>query len=238
MLDAISLSLGGVAGTDKSTTDARNSLADTYSQFLTLLTTQLKHQDPLDPMDSKDMTNQLIQLSNTEQQIAQTDKLNEILMVNQASAVNMALNYIGKEVDYVGGDMEYAGTPVNIKYYLEKEAEQTKISIRDADDNVVFTTDGVTDPGSNSFVWNGKDSDGNQLPAGQYKVEVGAQDADEKAVQTYTIVPAIVKSVETAGGQVLLMINGKQVSIGAVQAVRNPAEATPNNNNAAEDNAA
>lgn len=219
MLDAVSLSLGGVAGTTD-TENSKKSLADTYSQFLSLLTTQLKNQDPLDPMDSKDMTNQLIQLSNTEQQIAQTDKLNSILEVNQATAVNMALNYIGKEVDYVGGDMKYSGDPVNIKYFLAGDATKTKISVSDKDGNVIWSGDGALKAGSSSIVWDGKDRNGNPVEPGYYKVEVGAQDKDAKAIQTYAIVPSVVEGVETAAGQVLLMINGKQVSIGAVQAVR------------------
>lgn len=220
MLDAISLSLGGVAGSSDNTGVAQKSLQETYSQFLTLLTTQLKNQDPLNPMDSKDFTNQLISLASAEQQIAQTQKMGELLEVNQATAVNMALNYIGKEVDYVGGDMSYDGSPVNIKYFIEGEATRTKISISDAEGEVIFSADGNTTGGSHAFVWDGKDRDGNLVEPGTYKVAVGAQDGNQKAIQTYTIVPSVVKAVETAGGQVLLIINGKQVSIGAVQAVR------------------
>lgn len=225
MLDPISLSLGGVAGSETNTGVAQKSLQETYTQFLTLLTTQLKNQDPLNPMDSKDFTNQLIQLASAEQQIAQTEKMGQLLEVNQATAVNMALNYIGKEVDYVGGDMRYSGSPVNIKYFIEGDAQRTKISVSDENGKVVFSTDGEKKAGSHAYVWDGKDNDGNPVAEGQYKVAIGAQDADGKAVQTYAIVPAIVNSVETAGGQVLLVINGQQVSIGSVQAVRMPTPA-------------
>lgn len=223
MLDAISLSLGGIAGTDKTTDTARNNLADTYSQFLVLLTTQLKNQDPLDPMDSKDMTNQLIQLSNTEQQIAQTDKMNEILKINQASAVNSALSYIGKEVDYVGNDMQFSGTPSTFKYYLNSEAVKTKLSISDSDGNVVWSGDGNIKAGGHSFTWDGKDNQGNTVPNGTYKVEIGSQDKENKAVQSVTIVPSFVTGIETADGQVLLNIGSQKVAIGSVQAVRQPA---------------
>jgi flagellar basal-body rod modification protein FlgD len=220
MLDSISLSLGGVAGTDTNTDGAKKNLAETYSQFLTLLTTQLKNQDPLDPMDSKDMTNQMIQLSNTEQQIAQTAKMDEILKINQASAVNSALSYIGKEVDYVGGEMLYKGTPVSMKYYLDKASAQTKISVFDQDDKLVWSSDGKIEMGGHAVTWDGKDNDGNPVPNGNYKVEVGAQDADKKAVQTIVIVPSVVTGIETADGQVLLNIGSKKVAIGSVQAVR------------------
>lgn len=228
MLDPISLSLGGVAGSETNTGVAQKSLQETYSQFLTLLTTQLKNQDPLNPMDSKDFTNQLISLASAEQQIAQTQKMGQLLEINQATAVNMALNYIGKEVDYVGGDMQFKGSPVNIKYFLEGDAQRTKISVADENGKVVFTTDGKKTAGSHAFEWDGKDSEGNVVPVGNYKVSIGAQNAEGKAVQTYAIVPAVVSAVETAGGQVLLIINGKQVSIGAVQAVRQPTTVASN----------
>ena len=220
MLDAISISLGGIAGVESDTSTSKQSLAETYSQFLTLLTTQLKHQDPLDPMDSKDMTNQMIQLSNTEQQIAQTDRMNEILKINQASAVNSALGYIGKEVDYVGGETEFKGNPVNVKYYLDGDAQAVKISVLDKDGKVVRTMDGNLKAGGHSIVWDGKNTAGELVAQGDYKIEVGAQDKEGKAVQTTTIVPSTVDGIETAGGQLLLVIGNQKVAIGAVQAVR------------------
>jgi len=227
MLDAISISLGGIAGVDKDTSTSKQSLADTYSQFLTLLTTQLKHQDPLDPMDSKDMTNQMIQLANTEQSIAQTDKMNEILKINQASAVNSALSYIGKEVDYVGGETEFKGSAVNVKYYLDKDSSTVKISVLDKDKKVVRTMDGEIKAGGHAVVWDGKDKDGKVVANGDYTIEVGAVDREGKAVQTTTIVPSTVDGIETAGGQLLLVIGNQKVAIGAVQAVRQQVAAAP-----------
>lgn len=221
MLDSTSLSLGGVAGVDTTkTANSRNSLQTSYSQFLTLLTTQLKNQDPLNPMDSKDFTNQLISMSGVEQQISQTEKLNDLLQVNQASAVNGALGYIGKTVDYVGGAMEYKGSPVQIKYSLAANTSATKISIADKDGNVVWSGDGELSAGGHSFTWDGKNTQGLPAASGNYKVTVGAKDKADKAVTTYVIVPATVTGVETVDGQVYLNIGDQKVSIGAVQAVR------------------
>ncbi|KJV08303.1 hypothetical protein VZ95_18670, partial [Elstera litoralis] len=56
-------------GASQQTVDSRNSVASTYDNFLKLLTTQLKNQDPLDPTDSSEFTNQLVQFSQVEQQI-------------------------------------------------------------------------------------------------------------------------------------------------------------------------
>lgn len=231
MLDSISLSLGGIAGADGSSEQARNSLQTTYSQFLTLLTTQLKNQDPLNPMESNEFTNQLIQMANVEQSISQTDKMNELLVINQAATVNGALRFIGMEVDYVGGDMEYEGNPVNIKYSLSEDSTKTRVSVLNADDQVVYSVDGNKTTGGHNFIWDGKDNDGNVVAPGKYRVEVGAQDKDGKAVETFTIVPSKVKGVETVQGQVFLIIGDQKVPIGAVQAVREATQAVVPNPN-------
>jgi flagellar basal-body rod modification protein FlgD len=79
MIDASTLSLGGMAGSISSGTDAaKANLNDTYNNFLVLLTTQLKNQDPLSPMDSKEFTGQLIQMSTAEQSIAQTKRIEKV----------------------------------------------------------------------------------------------------------------------------------------------------------------
>jgi flagellar basal-body rod modification protein FlgD len=221
MLDSTSLSLGGVASVDTTdTTNSRNELATNYSQFLTLLTTQLKNQDPLNPMDSQDFTNQLISLSGVEQQISQTEKLGDILQANQASTVNGALSYIGKQVDYVGGEMQYTGSPVNLKYSLATDSATTQISITDSNQNVVYSTSGELTAGGHAFTWDGKDNNGNPVANGTYNLTVGAVDATGAAVTAYAIVPSTVTGIETDDGQVYLNIGDQKISLSSIQAVR------------------
>jgi flagellar basal-body rod modification protein FlgD len=228
MLDAVSISLGGIATSDTSTADAQSSLQDTANEFLTLLTTQLQNQDPTNPMDSTAMTNQLIQLSSTEQQLAQTDKLNDILQIDQANASNIALSYIGKQVDYVGNVMQFNGSPTDIKYSLPSATTTTQISISDSAGNVVYQSPGELTAGGHAFTWDGKDSNGNVLPSGNYTVGITAADSTGTAVTATTLVPSLVDGIETISGQLYLDIGDQQVPIGSVQAVRdNPVAATP-----------
>src|SRR3546814_10422766 len=63
-----------------------NKLNSNFDMFLTLLTTQLKNQDPLDPMDNAEMTNQLVQFANVEQQIAQNTNLEQMIMLLNAQS--------------------------------------------------------------------------------------------------------------------------------------------------------
>jgi flagellar basal-body rod modification protein FlgD len=221
MLDSTTLSLGGVVTSAAAdATSAQSSLQTTYSQFLTLLTTQLQNQDPLDPMDSDTFTQQLISMSGVEQQIAQTSKLDDVLQATQSSAVNSALSYIGKQVDYVGGTMQYTGSPVALKYSLNTVAEQAQLSITDSSGNVVLNTPAQVTAGGHEFDWDGKDGNGDPVPAGDYTVAVGAVDATGASVTSFVIVPATVTGVETDGGAVYLNVGDQTVPISSVQAVR------------------
>jgi flagellar basal-body rod modification protein FlgD len=219
MVDASSLSIGGLAGTISSNTaNASKSLGETYDNFLLMLTTQLKNQDPLNPMDSKEFTSQLIQMSTAEQSIAQTSRIEDMLKLMQASTINTALNYIGLSVDYSGENFSYNGTvPVETSYTLPKNSAQTVISVLNSQGNVVYTATGDTDAGAHKFTWDGKDRDGNPQKAGVYTIRVGAQDAESNIIDVKTIVPGTVEGVETADGQVYLMIGGKPVTIDEVK---------------------
>lgn len=188
MLDSVSLSLGGVAGVNNTTDDARKGLNTTYDQFLRLLTTQLKNQDPLNPMDTKDMTNQLIALAEVEQSIAQTEKMNELIKLNQTSAINSTLlGYIGMNVDYKGADFTYkGGSALQFDYTIGDGAATAKIEILDNAGKVVWTGPAQTAEGSHSIIWNGTTTSGTNAPEGKYKIKVSALDADGATVPATT----------------------------------------------------
>src|SRR6187402_3586399 len=78
------------AGTDKTT------LADNFQTFLTLLTTQLKNQNPLDPLDTNQFTQQLVQFAQVEQQLKQNDQLSTIIGIEKAAQSSVALAYVGQ----------------------------------------------------------------------------------------------------------------------------------------------
>ncbi len=219
-LSPTSLSLGGVggAGTGSSVNATGVSLKETYNNFLKMLTTQLKNQDPLNPMDSKDFTSQLIQMSAAEQSISQTSKIEDMLKLMQASTVNTALNYIGLDVDYVGNKVAFNGvTPISTSYELPETAAKTQISVLNSDGTVIYSQVGEVTAGSHKFSWDGKDSSGNTQKPGVYTVEIGSQTADDKALTNKITVPGTVSGVETADGQVYLSINGQKVPIDAVK---------------------
>src|SRR3546814_14925611 len=83
---------------------AATSLAGDFNTFLTLLTTQLKNQDPTSPMDSNEFTQQLVQFSQVEQQIDMNKNLETMISLMQSQQNSSNLNYVGKVVDVASAD--------------------------------------------------------------------------------------------------------------------------------------
>lgn len=166
-----------------------NKLSADMNTFLTLLTTQLKYQDPLDPMDTAEFTNQLVQYSSVEQAIQTNTKLESLLAMNIANLGAQAVSYIGKVAQVLGDVMPLEGGKGKATYTLDKNVESVVISVKDMNGKVVYSEQGKITSGTHDFKWDGKDADGNQLEDGAYKIEVTAKVASgETAAQVMTTV--------------------------------------------------
>jgi len=193
---------------NKSST-ANANVAQGYDQFLTLLTTQLQNQDPLDPMDSSEFTNQLVQFSQVEQAIISNQKMDAMLQVQNNSLLSNSLNYIGKDIYYKGDSVYEQGNSMRVGYTMEK-VPSGGAYLRFEDSSGVTVKKFTLDPSitTSSVVWDGKNDDGNAVPKGVYKVVVDGLDSDGQAITSYTGVPARVLGVETADGSVKLSLDG------------------------------
>src|SRR6187200_3618764 len=75
---------------------ASTGLADNFQTFLTLLTTQLQNQNPLDPLDTNQFTQQLVQFAGVEQQLKTNDQLSNLVSLQQTMQATQALDFVGK----------------------------------------------------------------------------------------------------------------------------------------------
>lgn len=189
---------------------AKKTLNQNFDQFLLLLTTQLKNQDPLSPMDSAQFTNQLVSFSQVEQQIKTNDNLSKLVNLTSASQTMLGLSYIGLNVDMQGSDFEYAGSGMlSMIYSLPADASISTISVLDQNNNVVYSQSGETAAGKHGFVWNGKDNNGDDVAPGVYQLRVGALDKDQKSLSTSTVVPAYVSGITTADDGSINLVVGR-----------------------------
>ncbi len=211
------VTLSGTLSDVQKTQSQSVKLAEDFDDFLTLLTTQLKNQDPLNPMDSTEFTNQLVQFSQVEQAINTNQKLNDMLSLQLASIASVALGYVGMDVSYRSADLNFDGeTPVKISYALSEAATQAKISILDEAGQVVFSTDGGRAAGRNDFTWDGRTNNGTPAPDGTYSVRVAAINGEGKSLETSTVVTGRVRGIESQDGVIYLLIGDRAVAINAV----------------------
>ncbi|MBQ8436938.1 MAG: flagellar hook assembly protein FlgD [Alphaproteobacteria bacterium] len=189
----MSVDISGITGYAQSNTGSDNSSRQTLSAdmntFLTLLTTQLKYQDPLDPMDTAEFTNQLVQYSSVEQAIQTNEKLDSLLSMNVANLGAQAVSYIGKTVQVLGDVMPLEGGKAKAAYTLDKDVSSVTITVKDMNGQIVYSEQGKITAGTHEFEWDGKDVNGNQLEDGAYQVGISTsvRDGETSANVTTTV---------------------------------------------------
>lgn len=162
------------SGTASST--AKSKLDDDLNQFLTLLTTQLKNQDPLDPMDSTEFTSQLVQFASVEQQIYQNSNLEKLVSLQETNQVSSLVGFIGKQIEVTGQEFPLENSAAEFTYTMPSGAKSASIIIRDANGLSVYEQSADLDPGQHTFEWDGSTSNGGAAPDGSYTALVTGLD--------------------------------------------------------------
>lgn len=195
------MTVAGVNNTTNPTTgtDAASSqqtLAGNFNTFLTLLTSQLQNQDPLSPMDSTQFTQQLVQFSQVEQQIKTNQNLEGLAQQYQAASAGAALSYLGKNALMESDTLRMTGTAVQWGYTLPSTASSVSLEVRDASNRTVAQATGVSSAGDHIYTWDGKDSNGNAMPTGNYHLVVTAQDASGTAISSTITTQETIRGVD------------------------------------------
>lgn len=205
-------------------------LSEDFDSFLLLLTTQLKNQDPTDPMDTNEFTNQLVQFSVAEQAINTNQNLEELIELQKGSQFEEALGYIGKAVDAKGNAGELNNGFANFLYELDAPANTVNIVISDGAGRAVFSGQGPTDKGKNRVVWNGVNSfTGQDELNGTYFINIVAKNASGETITSKTLTTGIVTSAEMQGENMMLNVAGTSIKISDIDAVRVPTQVTTTN---------
>lgn len=201
--------------------DAMKQLSGNFSTFLTLLTTQLKNQDPTSPMDSNQFTQQLVMYSQVEQQIGTNDNLKTLIAQGTSNAANMATGYLGKRVSVTNGSASLSGGSATWTYGLAGNTANTLLSVTNANGKVVYTTAGSNTAGNNTLTWDGKDNNGNQLPDGAYTLKVTAADAAGNEVSSTVASAGTVGQIDMTVSPPKLVIGNMEVNLSDIAAVAN-----------------
>ena len=128
------MAVDGIGSTGSSTASLTGSrgIADNFDTFLQLLTTQLKNQNPLDPLDTNQFTQQLVQFTGVEQQLKTNEFLEALLLNTQTSYRADAVSYIGKEVTAAGSATRLQDGQATWSYELATDAAIARLEILDS----------------------------------------------------------------------------------------------------------
>ena len=170
------MAVSGVAATSTAASaTSRASIANNFDTFLLLLTTQLKNQNPLDPLDTNQFTQQLVQFAGVEQQIRSNESLEALVNLNKTSQLSTAMNYVGATVTAEGATSALK-SGVATWYVTAPRPASATINVSDASGNVVFTHDTTLEAGTNGFSWDGKMTNGQTAPGGKGCERSGRED--------------------------------------------------------------
>jgi len=211
------LPLGGQLPSATSSASAATSGTLTESDFLTLLTTQLENQDPLNPQSPSDFAAELAQFSTA----SGVQTLNSTL---GAGGGVQAANLVGKNVAVSGNALVLANGSASGAFNLSAAASDVQVAITNASGGVVDVMDlGAMGAGNQNFAWNGQSLGGATQPAGTYSYTVkatAASSANTVTVTPYAVVPVTSVVLGGQSGPMLDLGGGlSPVALSAVQEV-------------------
>jgi flagellar basal-body rod modification protein FlgD len=213
---------GSTSSTAATTTGADNQMiASNFTTFLQLLTTQLKNQNPLEPLDTNQFTQQLVQFAQVEQQMKSNDQLATLVSMDKTAQQTTALAYVGANVVVDGSTGNVTSGKGTWNFNVTKPATAT-VTIKDSTGQTAYTGSFAVNPGTQNFQWDGKGNDGRQWPDGNYTLSATAVDASKNTVAISTEVQATVDSVDLTQSPPLLSINGQNYTMDKIKRIVRP----------------
>jgi flagellar basal-body rod modification protein FlgD len=215
---AINQAIGATGTTTSGTATSRVTIARNFETFLQLLTTQLKNQNPLDPLDTNQFTQQLVQFAQVEQQLRSNEQLETLVKLQKAGESALALGFVGSTVVVDGQTAKLRNGQAIWSFAVDKPVAAT-VNVRNAAGQVAYTGNFTIQPGPQEFVWDGRGNNGTLWPDGNYTLEVVGKDANGQTVAVSTEVQGVVDSVDLTQNPPLLSIGGQTFSIDKIKRV-------------------
>jgi flagellar basal-body rod modification protein FlgD len=208
------------------TTDALNKLSGDFNNFLTLLTTQLKNQDPLSPMDSTQFTAQLVAFTGVEQQINGNAKLDQLIALDKTNQMTSAAGFIGDQVEAASSQVWLGtdGKASQIGYTLPADAATAAMAIFDSNGTVIRSGVVPGIKGHNAVEWDGTNNAGAKVASGVYNFSIQALGQDQQPISNITtsIIGTVTNVTSDATKGTQLSIGNVVVPLSGVTSIKKP----------------
>ena len=213
-----------IVGNSSAAGNASANLASNFDDFLTLLTTQLQNQDPFNPTDSSEFTNQLVNFTNVEQNIATNKNLETMLQLQQIgqqnSQASTLINYLGKTVGSSLNVADLNGGNANWNIDFGTSVASVTYEIYDQDGSKVYTEEGSEAPaGAQTFSWDGTTTSGGAASDGAYYLVAKAQTVGGDDISVNYSFKGRATSVETVNGVPVLKIGNVSIGLADISSV-------------------
>lgn len=201
------------------TTVSKTTIAQNFDSFLKLLTTQLKHQNPLEPLDTNQFTSQLVQFAQVEQQINMNTSLGALIALQQSSQTSAAMSFLGTTVTFEGSTARLQAGQASWSFSAAKPASAV-VNVQNAAGELVYSENRPLSAGAQTFTWNGRSASGSMQPDGNYTISVVAKDAAGQPLAVSTLVEGLVDGVDLSQSPPLLSIGGQTFTLDKIKQVR------------------
>jgi flagellar basal-body rod modification protein FlgD len=209
------------AGVPTNAAANKATLAGNFDTFLRILTTQLKNQNPLDPLDTNQFTQQLVQFAGVEQQINMNQQLTTLVALQKATQTTSAMSFLGSTATVDGATTKLTNGAASWSFSVDKPSTAT-INIKSATGELAYSGSYPLNPGAQNFNWDGRGNNGAKWPDGNYTMTVTAKDAAGNAVAVSTEVKGTVDSVDLTQNPPVLVIGGQSFSLDQIKQVVRP----------------
>jgi flagellar basal-body rod modification protein FlgD len=214
-------STGTSSSSSTSNVAGMSDIAGDYNTFLTLLTTQLQNQDPLDPLDTNQFTQQLVEFSSVEQQVNMNANLQTLISLQQTSEATSAMQFLGSNVTLTGSSATLSSTSPATWSLTSPSPATGTVTITNSGGQTAFTGTVSLSTGTQTYSWNGLGNNGVTWPAGQYTMAISATGANGQAVTVSTQVQGTVSGINMSQNPPQITVSGQNYPISAIQSINN-----------------
>ena len=201
---------------------ASQQIAGNFQSFLTLLTTQLQNQNPLDPLDTNQFTQQLVEFAGVQQQLNTNSSLATLVSLQQTAQSTQALSFVGKTAVVSGDTAALTNSSATWELNVPANSNVT-LNVTNSSGQTVYTKtfSSVTAGNNQPFTWNGQGTDGTQWPDGNYKLTATGTDGSGNSVGITTQIVGVVNSVDLTQSPPLLSIDGQSYTVNQITGISN-----------------